>query len=127
MENKKQKYQEFTDLVVWNKAHALVVQIYKITQDFPRKETFRLTDQICRSASSIPANIAEGFGRSSPKEFIRFLLIARGSAKKTLYHLILAKDLGYITNGEFKELEKRCNEISKMLSGLINGIKNSKL
>lgn len=122
---KVKKFQEFTDLLVWKKAHELTILVYKITKKFPKEELFRLVSQLCRSVSSIPANIAEGFGRTSKKEFVRFLSIAKGSAKESLYHLILAKDLGYITDEEFINLKNRCDEVSKMLSGLIRSIRKN--
>lgn len=119
------KFQEFTDLLVWQKAHELTIEVYKIAKKFPKEERFRLVNQVCKSASSIPANIAEGFGRASKKEFVRFLSIAKGSVKESLYHLMLAKDLGYIRDVEFSNLRDRYNEISKMLSGLIRSIKEN--
>jgi len=122
------KYQEFSDLLVWQKAHQFTLEIYRITKEFPSSENFRLVNQLCRSSSSIPTNIAEGFGRSSKKDFAHFLSIAKGSTKESFYHLILSKDLGYINERMFIDLVDKCNEISKMLSGLIKSInKNSKL
>lgn len=119
------KFQEFTDLLVWQKAHGLTIEVYRVTKKFPEEERFRLINQVCRSVSSIPANIAEGFGRTSKKEFIRFLSIAKGSVKESLYHLILARDLKYISDKELNRLKDRCDEISKMLSGLIKSIKKN--
>lgn len=116
------KFQEFTDLLVWQKAHELTLEIYRVTKKFPEEERFRLVNQICRSASSVPANIAEGFGRISRKEFVRFLSIAKGSVKESLCHLILARDLKYMSYEEFNDLKDKYNEISKMLSGLARSI-----
>lgn len=84
------------DLLVLQKAHELVLQIYKITKDFPSDERYRLIDQICRAASSVPTNIAEGKGRRTKKEFIQFLTISRGSVEEVKYLLLLSRDLSFI-------------------------------
>lgn len=84
------------DLLVLQKAHELVLQIYKITKDFPSDERYRLIDQICRAASSVPTNIAEGKGRRTKKEFIQFLTIFRGSVEEVKYLLLLSRDLSFI-------------------------------
>jgi four helix bundle protein len=112
----------FTQLEVWQKAHQLVLEIYKETKSFPNAERFRLTDQLCRSASSIAANIAEGKGRNSRKEYIQFLYNARGSLEETKYHLILSRDLGYLCSESFDKLIERYNEVGRMLNGLINSL-----
>ncbi|MCX5994133.1 MAG: four helix bundle protein [Chloroflexi bacterium] len=114
---------DFTELDVWKKAHGLVLEIYKLTAGFPREERFRLTDQLCRSASSIPANIAEGKGRKSRKEYVQFLYTARGSLEETRYHLILARDLDYLAPAHSTELLERYDEVGRMLNGLINSLK----
>jgi len=108
----------FRDLKVWEKAHQLVLRIYKATQGFPAEERFGLSIQIRRSAASIPTNIVEGFKRRSNKVFAHFLNIADGSLEETKYHLILACDLGYICRKEHDELLKICDEAGKMLNGL---------
>jgi four helix bundle protein len=82
-----------------------------------------MTDQLCRSASCIPANIAEGTGRNTLKEYVQFLCIARGSVEETKYHLILSKDLGYLFSDCFGELVEGYNEVGRMLNGLINSLK----
>lgn len=111
------------DLEVWQKAHALTLKIYKISREFPGDEKFRLADQLRRSASSIPANIAEGKGRNSIKEYIQFLYQARGSLEETRYHLLLSRDLGYLPSGIHAELENEYAEVSRMLNGLIRSLK----
>jgi four helix bundle protein len=113
----------FTDLEVWQKAHQRVLEIYRATEDFPNTERFRLTDQLCRSASSVPANIAEGTGRNTLKEYVQFLYIARGSLEETKYHLILSRDLGYLSSEYFNKLIEGYNEVGRMLNGLINSLK----
>ena len=118
MENK------FEELKSWQKSHQLVLDIYKIIKKFPAEEKFSLIDQIKRSASSIPTNIVEGNERKSKNEFIQFLYISKGSCAETKYHLFLSKDLGYISESEYQNLNQQLTEISKMISGLINYLKN---
>jgi four helix bundle protein len=113
----------FTQLEVWKKSHGLVLEIYQVTEDFPNTERFRLTDQLCRSASSIPANIAEGKGRHTRKEYIQFLYNSRGSLEETKYHLILSRDLGYLASEHYNTLIEGYNEVGRMLNGLINSLK----
>ncbi|MFA6603274.1 MAG: four helix bundle protein [Patescibacteria group bacterium] len=88
------------NLRVWKEARALSLSIYRVTSSFPMTERFGLTQQIRRSTTSVGANIAEGYGRSGKKEFKNFLSIARGSAKETEYFLLLAKDLGFLSETE---------------------------
>src|SRR4030042_415739 len=114
---------DFTKLDVWGKAHQMTLKVYQATKGVPQKERYRLTHQLCRSASSIPANIAEGTGRNTLKEYIQFLYVARGSLEETKYHLILSKDLGYLSSDRFSELFEGYNEVGKMLNGLINSLK----
>jgi four helix bundle protein len=111
--------ESYEGLEVYKVAHELVVEIYRITATFPAYERYRLTDQLCRSAASVPANIAEGYGRHHRREIIRFLYIARGSGEETRYHLLLARDLGYIDGDTCQRLRDRYVEVSKMLNGLI--------
>lgn len=105
--------------MVWQKAHDLALKLYKITQPFPVDERFGLTSQIRRSATSICANIAEGCGRQSPRDFGRFVYIALGSASELECHLLLATDLGFITPDTYAPLEKAVTDIKRMLTGLI--------
>ena len=107
----------FRDLNVWQKAHKLVLNIYKVTKGFPKEETYGLLAQLRRSAASIPTNIVEGFKRKSNKENIYFISIADGSLEETKYHIILAKDLNYIEESDYKALNELCDEIGKMLHG----------
>jgi four helix bundle protein len=85
----------FRDLIVWQKAHLLVLEIYRMTEYFPKSELFGLTSQLRRSAVSIPANIAEGFRKSTAAEKARFFNIAQASLEETRYYLILVNDLKY--------------------------------
>ncbi|OGY31323.1 MAG: four helix bundle protein [Candidatus Woykebacteria bacterium RIFCSPLOWO2_01_FULL_41_12] len=114
----------FEKLDVWQYSHDLVLKIYKITNKFPREEKFRLGDQLRRSASPIPTNIVEGNSRAHKKEFTQFLYLAKSSLDETKYHLLLAKDLGYITDKTYDSLQEDCNKIGKMLSGLIRHLRS---
>lgn len=107
----------FNDLLVWQKAHQLVIETYHLTQQFPAEERYGLTQQMRRAVVSVAANIAEGHQRSSKREFLRFLDIAHGSLDELKYYLILSKDLRYL-NGSCVELCKRAEEIGRMLNGL---------
>lgn len=97
---------EWQDLEVWKEAHRLTLEINRLAQGLAAEERFRLSDQMCRSASSVAANIVEGHARHSTREYIQFLYIARGSVEETRYHLLLAKDLGHLKDGHFRELDE---------------------
>ena len=114
---------DFQKLDVWQRAHQLTLRVYRAARAFPREEMYRLTDQLCRAASSVAANIAEGTGRNTLKDYLQFLYTARGSIEETKYHLILAKDLGYLPADAFNELMEGYNEVGKMLNGLIKSLK----
>jgi four helix bundle protein len=104
------------DLDVWKKAVKFSVQVYKITDAFPRDERFGLTSQIRRAAVSIAANIAEGAGRKSKKEFANFLSISQGSASEVETELIIAFQLGYFSDRVFQELTGDLDEIGRMVT-----------
>ncbi len=110
-------------LEVWEKAHSLVLRIYTVTAGFPNAERFRLTDQLCRAAASVPANIVEGQSRQTTKEYVHFLYNARGSLEETRYHLLLAKDLKLLDSDAYALLERDYETVSKMLNGLIQSLK----
>ncbi|MBK9991578.1 MAG: four helix bundle protein [Verrucomicrobia bacterium] len=117
------KIESWRDLLVWQKSHALTLEIYRLTKSFPADERFRLVDQLCRAAASIPTNIAEGKGRGSTAEFSQFLIIARGSIEETRYHILLARDLTYIVPDDYDRLESTCTEISKMTNALLRSLR----
>ena len=117
--------QDFRNLKVWQKAHELVLEVYQATRKYPKEELFSLTQQTRRSSMSIPTNIAEGCGRGSDADFVRFLWIANGSAKELDYQLLLAKDLGFLDAAVYASQYAILNEIKRMLSGLIQSVKNS--
>src|SRR5271170_2438352 len=117
--------EDFKDLRVWVKAHALTLDVYERTRCFPREEMYGLTSQMRRSAASVGANIAEGCGRRSDGEMRRFLQIARGSANELEYHLLLAKDLHLLQTAEFVDLEGRVLEIQRMLASFAARVKGA--
>jgi four helix bundle protein len=113
---------DFKELRVWSKAHELAILVYKLTRAFPRDEVYGLTSQVRRSAASIGANIAEGCGRHSDGEMTRFLQIARGSASETEYHLLLAKDLGFLQEADFQVAEQAVVVVQRMLTALVQRV-----
>jgi len=102
---------DFRDLQVWERAHKLTLEAYKITQAFPREELYGLTSQIRRSSASIGANIAEGCGRRGNGDFHRFLQNAMGSASELDYHILLSHDLGILPQSKFKDLNTYIVEV----------------
>ena len=108
----------FQELEVWQKAHHLALQTYRVTDSFPDKEKYGIVSQVRRSAASVPANIAEGFGRRSTKELLQFLANANGSLEETRYFLLLSRDLGYLAKDKYVELEKDCTSVAQMIAAL---------
>ncbi|MCL6096365.1 MAG: four helix bundle protein [Patescibacteria group bacterium] len=113
------KIKSFTDLNAWKEAHKLVVMIYKITKDFPKEETYSLTDQVKRCSVSITSNIAEGFSRQSKKEKIQFYFTAKGSLTELQNQLLVAKDVEYLDKNEFKSAAEQTVVVHKLINGLI--------
>lgn len=113
------KVERFEDLVIWQEARELVKSIYKLTSKGPFKKDFGLKDQVQRAAVSIMNNIPEGFERNNNNEFIRFLLISKGSAGELRSLLYVAFDLNYITQSEFEDNYQRAVSISKKISRFI--------
>ncbi len=120
MEN---KIKTFTDLNTWREAHKLVLQIYDISKTFPKTETYALVDQILRAVVSITSNIAEGFGRKGIKEKIQFYYMAQASLTEVQNHLIIAKDVDYISEKIFDDLWTQTIVIHKMITGLIKSLR----
>ena len=112
MEMERSRAKTFRDLVVWRKAHEFVLTVYRFTAAFPRNETYGLAAQMRRAAVSIPANIAEGFGKRGKPDKARFMNIAEGSLEESRYYLILAEDLGYGPTGH---LTNSLEEVSRLL------------
>ncbi|MDN3595844.1 four helix bundle protein [Zunongwangia endophytica] len=110
---------------VWQKSHQLVLEMYSLTRNFPESEKFNLVSQINRASVSIPTNIAEGCGRETQKELIRFLYISSGSAHELEYLLLLSKDLKYINQEKYDGVTATIVEIKKMLASLIRKINST--
>ena len=113
------KIQSFTDLIVWQKAHRFVLQIYKLTKDFPKDEKYSLIDQLRRASISITSNISEGFYRRTAIDKSHFYYMSLGSLAEIQNQLILARDLGYFSNDVFQVIGKESVEIHKLINGLI--------
>jgi four helix bundle protein len=110
--------QDFRQLKVWQKAHEIVLSVYRVTSTFPKDELYGLTSQLRRCSVSVPANIAEGCGRRGDVEFGRFLQIAFSSAGELEYHLLLARDLGLLPTQAYDPLASDVTEVKKMLGRL---------
>jgi len=114
--------QNFQDLIVWQKAHQLVLEVYRYSESFPKEEMFGLTSQLRRAITSVAANIAEGFKKRGKPDKMRFINIAQGSLEECRYYFILAQDLQY---GNSKNLETMAEEVSKLMESYNNSIKSS--
>jgi four helix bundle protein len=110
----------YRDLIAWQKAKSVTLDVYRCTRRFPRDEVYGLSSQMRRAAVSVPSNIAEGKGRYSRKEFVQFLYHARGSLLELQTQLSIARDLDYIDLAAFKSLESQTEELGRILNGLIN-------
>lgn len=117
--------QNYQKLEFWKRSHELTLNVYKLTNDFPKHELFGLVSQMRRSTSSIPTNIAEGCGRDSKKELKRFLYISFGSSSELEYQLLLAKDLGYINEEAYNYNLNDLTIIRKQMNTYIHKIKDS--
>jgi four helix bundle protein len=115
----------YRDLNVWQRSKAATIRIYVVTQTFPRRETYGLTSQMRSAASSVPANIAEGHGRGSAADFVRFLRISVGSLCELETYLDISVALQYLTAEHYAELMAETDEIGKMLHGLIDSIRRN--
>jgi four helix bundle protein len=109
---------DYRQLIVWQKAMDFVVLLYRTTAPFPEEELYGLTAPMRRAGVSIPSNIAEGQGRDTAAEFVRFLSIARGSVKEVETQVLLSRRLGYINQAKEAELTQFTDEISRLLTGL---------
>ena len=115
----------YRNLKVWLKAHALVLDVYKGTNGFPKSEQFNLISQLRRSATSIPTNVAEGCGRYTQSDFANYLQIALGSSNEVDYLVLLSHDLGYLPDEAYKKLDKQVNEVKAMLISLVTKVRTS--
>ena len=121
--NTTDKIKSFTDLNVWREGHKLVLMVYKLTKLFPKSETYLLVDQMRRAASSITANIAEGFGRQTYKEKLQFYYLAQGSLSELKNFLLIARDVGYLKDDDFNVLVEQANLTHKLLQGFLQKTK----
>jgi four helix bundle protein len=113
----------YHDLVVWQRAMDLVVEVYRFTKTFPRDEMFGLASQMRRAAVSVPSNIAEGKGRHSQRELLQFLYHARGSLLELQTQITVAERLAYLSQGAGRTLAEHANEVGRLLNGLIQRFK----
>lgn len=109
-----------TDLTVWQKGIDLVVEIYRLVKKLPKEEMYSLSDQMRRAVVSIPSNIAEGINRSSDKEFVRFLYIAKGSTAEIETQLFICFELGYLEKSDIENAFNLCTEVAKILNTMIS-------
>jgi four helix bundle protein len=109
-------------LKVWQRTHAMTLEVYRVTASFPREEMYGLTSQVRRAAVSVAANIAEGSKRAYPRDYARFLNIAEGSIAESECLLLLARDLGYLDPTACERLTTEAQEISRMLNGLRSSV-----
>ncbi|PYV17711.1 MAG: four helix bundle protein [Acidobacteria bacterium] len=116
----------YKELHVWQKAVGLVTETYKATRAFPDEEKFGLTAQARRAAASIPANIAEGWGRGTTKEYVQFLIVARGSLLELETHLIVSRNLGFLEPADLDSLNKNIHEVGRLLNSLIRSLRSRK-
>jgi four helix bundle protein len=119
MEGEKKRIESYKDLEVWKKGVRFSIEIYQVTSAFPISEQFGITNQLRRASSSIPANIAEGYGRESAKNYVQFLKTARGSLNETETFIYIAYGLNYLNKTILDELITKTTELGKMLNSLI--------
>jgi len=117
------KVKSFEDLTVWQEAHKLTLEVYKLTAKFPGSEKYGVVSQLRRCSSSVPANIAEGFGRATTRELLRCLQIARGELEETRYFVLLSRDLGYVTSEDCESNAQHCNSIGRLINALGSSLK----
>src|SRR5258707_1344698 len=117
----------YRDLIVWQKAIAMVTDIYRATQNFPRQETYGLTSQIRRSAGSVASNIAESQGGLSRSEFRQFLGVARGSLVEMETQVVIAENLGYLSKAEVLQFACVSGEVIRLLHGLMQSLQKTEL
>ena len=120
----KVKIKNFTDLIVWQKGHNLVLNIYKASDRFPKEERYALSDQLRRASVSVTSNLAEGFGRDKPNDKSHFYTMALGSVYEVQNQILIARDLDYMNEKECDVLFNECSDISKMCSVLIKRVRN---
>jgi len=115
----------YRDLLVWQKAKKVARAVYEVTRAFPREERFGLTSQMRSSALSIPSNVAEGFGRRGPREYVRFLLIARGSVFELETQLEIAMEVSMLPEDKYHEVTGMLDEVERILEALIRSVERN--
>ncbi|MBM3861377.1 MAG: four helix bundle protein [Verrucomicrobia bacterium] len=115
---------DYTKILAWQKADDLTVAVYQATRSFPKDELYALTSQLRRAAYSVPANIVEGSARESQKDYLHFLVIARGSLAETGYFIHLAHRLGYMNADNHDRLARQTDETARVLAGLIKAVQS---
>jgi four helix bundle protein len=113
----------YRNLIVWQKAQALVLRVYKVTKSFPKEEQYNLTSQIRKAATSIPTNIAEGCGKYTQRDFAKYLQDAQGSSQEVEYLSFLSFELGYVKEEDYNELNSNVNEVKAMLISLLSKVR----
>lgn len=119
MNHESGKIRSFTDLDAWKEGHKLVLQVYKVTKEFPKEEMYGLTNQLRRCAVSITSNIAEGFSRQTYKDKAQFYAISLGSVTELQNQILIARDVGYIDSDNFRELANQSVTVNKIINGLL--------
>lgn len=117
-----EKTKTFKELIVWQKSHKLVLEIYKTTKTYPKDEVYALTSQLRRAGVSIAANISEGYKKKTKASKLNFLNISEGSLEEVKYYILLSKDLEYISEKEFNSLDSMCDEVGRLINGYSMGI-----
>ena len=125
MDDEPDRIRDYRDLIVWKEAMEIAELVYLLTRMFPREEMFGMTSQMRRAASSIPANIAEGFGRAQRRPFIQFLRVAQGSLKELETHMQLSMRVGLLSAERCSELDTRCERLGKRLVSLVRSLDRS--
>ncbi len=120
--NKREPAKSFRDLIVWQKAHELVLMVYKVTKEFPKEEIYGLTSQFRRAVVSVAANIAEGFKKKSDADKIRIYNISQGSLSEAEYYVILSQDLAY---GNMELIMEKTSEVGRLLDSYMKAIKSN--
>jgi len=122
MDEKPGPIRDYRDLIVWQEAMDIAEEVYRLTRQFPREELFGMTSQLRRCAASIPANIAEGYGRGQRRTFIQFLRIAQGSLKELETHLALSTRVGLLQTAEANQMNDRCSRLGKRLVQFVRSL-----
>jgi len=115
----------FKKLKVWEKAHLVVLEVYRVSAEFPKHELYGITSQLRRASVSIPTNLAEGSGKLAQKDMANYFQIGLGSCHETEYLLLLSHDLKYLSQTDFEKINNQINEIKAMLIGLIKKVRSS--